>query len=146
MIDFTKITVLENDKIVKAIFGKTLPKFKKRNPFAYRTSAGFYDQNTVKFNVAFVFNTPSGRESKAYPYIAITIKEDVISGKCNWVSNNETPNKILSKIKGSMVGHTLDSYFKGTTLQKNYKRGIKYLVVSKGSGGCESYKVELDEI
>lgn len=146
MIDFTKITVLENDKIVKAIFGKTLPKFKKRNPFAYRSSVGFYDQNEVKFNVAFVFNTPSGRESKAYPYIAIRIKEDKISGKCNWVSKNETPSKILSKIQGAMRTHDLETYFKGDKLKKKYNLGIKYLVVSKGSGGCESYKLELEDI
>ncbi len=146
MKDFTKITVLENDKIVKAIFGKDLPKFKKRNPFAYRTSAGFYDQNTVKFNVAFVFNTPSGRESKAYPYLAIKIKEDKISGKCNWVSNNETPHKILSKIQGAMTDWKLDSYFKGDRLKKKYDLGIKYLVVSKGSGGTESYKLSLDDL
>ena len=55
--DFTNITVLENDKIVKAIFGKDLPKSKKRNPFAYRTSAGFYDLNTVKFNITVIQKT-----------------------------------------------------------------------------------------
>jgi hypothetical protein len=146
MNEFTKITVLEDDKQMKAIFGKELKPFTKSNPFAYRPSAGYYDKNLVKFNVGFVFNTPSGRESKAYPYLAIKIVEDALSGESEWVSDNNTPKKIREKIQIALQDHTLENYFRGYRLKKNYDRGIKYLVVSHGSGGIPCYKLELDEL
>lgn len=144
--DFTKISVLDKGEITKAIFGKTLPLYTKTNPFAYVPSAGYYDKNLVAYNVGFVFNTPSGRESKAYPYIKIAIKEDVISGECEWVSDNGTPKKIHDKIQGHLCNSKLDLYFKGYRLKKKYDSGIKYLVVSSGSGGSECYKLELEDI
>jgi len=146
MTKVTEITVLENDKQIQAIFGKELERFNKANPFAYAPSSGYYDQNLVRFNVGFVFNTPSGRDSKVYPYLAIKIKENAISGESNWVSDSNTPKKIKEKIQVALQEHTLDNYFKGYRLKKNYLRGIKYLVVSKASGGCESYKLELEDI
>jgi len=142
----TEITVLEDDKQIQAIFGKELVKFEKNNPFAYTPSAGYYDKNLVKFNVGFVFNTPSGRDSKVYPYLAIKIKEDAISGESEWVSDAETPKKIRDKISAALQDHRLEDYFRGYRLKKNYERGIKYLVVSHGSGGCPCYKLELEDI
>ena len=144
--EILKISVLEDDKIMEAIFGKQLPKVNKTNLFGYEPSSGYYEPNKVRIQVGFVFNTPTGRETKIYPYLNIVIKEDVISGECEWVSNPNTPKKILDKIRGYLNTSTLDFYFKGYRLKRNYKNGIKYFVVSTGSGGSPLYRLEFDDI
>ena len=142
----TEISVLERDQKMEAIFGKELQRITKRNPFAYTPSAGYYDQNLVKLNVGFVFETPSGRDSKIYPYLKIRIKEDALSGESEWVANEDTPQKIREKVQMAMQDWKLEAYFKGDRLKKNYERGIKYLVVSDGSGGAPCYKLPLNEL
>ena len=144
MKDFTKISVLENDKIIKAIFGKDLPRFEKTNPFAYAPSSGYYDDNKVMLNIGIVFATPKGRDSIVYPHRLITIKENEISGKSEWVSDNGTPAKVKDRLLS--VTSNFDYIFKGTPLKANYDRGIKYLVVSSGSGGIPCYKLSLDDL
>ena len=142
----TEISVLEHDQKMRAIFGKELQRVNKRNPFAYTPSAGYYDQNLVKLNVGFVFETPSGRDSKVYPYLKIRIKEDALSGETEWVANENTPRDIRLKVRLALQDHALKEYFKGTRLKKNFERGIKYLVVSDGSGGIPCYKLPLNEL
>ena len=140
----TEISVLDYEEQMEAIFGKELTPFLKTNPFAYNPSVGYYEDNKIKLNIGIVFNTPTGKDTKVYPHRLISIKEDTISGECNWVANDNTPKKALDKILD--VTSTFNFIFIGTPLKANYDRGIKYLVVSSGSGNTPCYKLELEDL
>jgi len=129
---------------VTAIFGKELVELDCLNPFAYTPSSGFYDTpKKFNFNIGFVFNTPSGRESKVYPYLNI---RDSINDTESFEHGQGTPKRVLEKIQGATTSTALNFYFKGDRLKPKYNLGIKYFVVSCGSGGLDCFKVELEDI
>jgi len=142
----TDIDILDKDEIMEAIFGKKLKKINKHNNFAYRPSAGYYEENKIKLDVGFVFETPSGRESKIYPYLHLEeIEKGTKSGECNYFCFEETPSKILKKIINYCNPYKLDRWFKGTRLKK-YRNKIKYFVITTGSGYSDIFKFTFDDL
>lgn len=133
----TEITVLEEDLIMEAIFDKKLVKLKNvKNTFPYKPSAGYYEYNTIKFNIGYRFRTPTGRLSKVYSVHQLQIKEfDTKSGEVNWISSEDK----LPYVKDFISRH-IEAY---TNNLKNFcvyhRNNLAQIVVSTGSGGCDLF-------
>jgi len=143
-----KISVLDSDKIMEAIFGQKLEEYtEKENSFPYLPSAGYNEPNKVQLVAGLTFQTPNGKEGKLRDYFKINKKEvDTTSGESNWINYEETLQGIQKYILTTFTesDEELAKHYSHKGVDKHSKVVSK--VISTGSGGSTMYKVSEENL
>lgn len=143
-----KISVLDSDIIMECIFGAPLEKFEsKDNSFPYTDSPSYNDDNRVRLQGGVILSTPSGKDGKLRPFFRLNMKEKgVKSGESNWVSSEDTLNRIRKGIIEYFSKSDAEIVNNFTYLGVKKDSKISKMIITTGSGGSDMYILDKENL